>query len=50
MTHDEKINLARQVKYLKELGYTKTDAIKKINKAFGYKKRTINVYWKTFNE
>jgi len=50
MTHDEKIQLARMVKQLKELGYSKTSAIQKIHDSYKYKKRTINVYWKTFNE
>jgi len=50
MKHADKIELAKQVKRLKELGYTKTKAIEKLHKAYLWKKSTISVYWKTFNE
>jgi adenylate cyclase class IV len=50
LTNIEKRNLATEVKHLKEMGYSKTEAVKKLHWAYGYKKRTIETYWKVFND
>ena len=50
MTHSDKIELAREVKHMKDRGYSKIEAIEKLHRAYLWKKRTINVYWKVFNE
>jgi len=51
MTKAEKRELARCVKWIAELGYSKTEAINKIKYALpNMKRRTIEVYWKIFNE
>ena len=50
LTNTDKMELARQVKRLKELGYSKTESIEKLHKAYLWKKNTIRTYWETFNE
>lgn len=50
LTNEDKCDLKLEVKRLKELGYSKTEAVEKIHYAYLWKKSTIRNYWKIFNE
>ena len=50
LTNNEKRFLRDKVKRLVRLGYIKKDAIECIVSQNGFKKSTVNAYWKTFSE